>query len=122
MKRPVIAFLVKFGATVLSLYFIALFFPLLGQMNFFHALLLGLAIAAIGYAADLVIPRALNNMVAAAADFGLVIAVLFAGSFLIPGLVLTDSFIIISALLITAVEVFFHLAFINKRTAGADNR
>lgn len=112
MARHVVAFLVKFGATAAALYVIALFWPLLGSMTFLHAVVLGLVIAVLGYVSDLIIPRAVNNIVAVMLDFILAAAVVWLGSIFLPGMAATDSFIIICALLIAGVEMFYHAKFV----------
>lgn len=114
MNRHLIAFLVKWGAMVAALYLIAVFWPLWGTMNLWHALVLGTLISAIGYAADLVVPRAVNNIVAVFLDFGMATLVTYLGNFFLPGLYVSWTFALLVGFLVAGVEIFYHPQFIRK--------
>ena len=115
MREPVLAFLVKLLSTFAAVYFIALFFPLLGTMNFVHALVIGLEITVIGLIADLILPRALNNIVAVGADFGMAALLTYWGNWYLPGMAVTGTFAILVGLLVAGVEIFFHARFVRTR-------
>lgn len=111
--RHLIAFIVKLGSTIVALYVVATFYPLYGHMHFLHAVILGLIIAVVGYIADLIIPRALNYIVAVFADFGLATLVVYMGNVLL-GMEVSWTFAIMCGLLIAGVEFFYHFQFVRK--------
>ncbi|HEU4963749.1 MAG TPA: DUF2512 family protein, partial [Bacilli bacterium] len=97
-----------------ALYFIALFWPLWGDMNFLHALVLGVIISVIGYLTDLVVPRAMNNIVAVFLDFALATLVVYLGNYFLPGYYASWTFSLIVGFLVAGVEMFYHPQFIRK--------
>ncbi|MCX7570747.1 DUF2512 family protein [Tumebacillus sp. DT12] len=113
-RHHLIAFLVKFGATVASIYFIALFYPVWGHMHFGHALILGLVIAVVGYLADLIIPRAVNYIVAVAFDLVTAVLIVGFGNVLFPGMSVSWTFAWFVGLLVAGVEIFYHYQFVRK--------
>jgi hypothetical protein len=82
-------------------------------MDFWHAILVGLMIAIVGYLADLVIPRAINYIVAVMGDFVLATLVVYMGN-IFPGMTVSWTFAIMCGLLIAAVETFYHIGFVRK--------
>lgn len=114
VNRHLLAFVVKLGSMIAAVYFIALFFPLWGQANLFHAVMLGLIIAVLGYAADLIIPRAVNQIVAVAVDLVLAALVVFAGNYFLPGMNVSWTFAWFVGLLVAGIEIFYHFQFVRK--------
>lgn len=113
VSRHITAFIVKLVSTIAALYTVALFYPLYGDMNFWHAVILGLIIAVIGYIADLIIPRAINNIVATFADFVLATLVVYFGN-IFWGMDVSWTFAIMCGLLIAGIELFYHYQFVRK--------
>ncbi|MGB8955037.1 MAG: DUF2512 family protein [Tumebacillaceae bacterium] len=115
MRQPVRAFVVKFLSSLAAVYFIALFFPLLGSMNFLHALLIALEFTVIGVVADLIVPRAVNNIVAVAGDFAIAALLTYWGNYYLPGMNVSGTFAILVGMLVAGVEIFFHARFVRTR-------
>jgi hypothetical protein len=110
------AFVLKLLATFAAVYFVALFFPLLGSVNIVHAMLLSIAITVLGFVTDLIVPRAVNNIVAVMMDFGLAALVTFLLQSMLPGMRVSDTFAIFVGLLVAGVEIFIHNLFFQSTT------
>jgi hypothetical protein len=104
----------KLVGTFAAVYFVALFFPLHGYMNFFHALTLSIVITLLGYITDLILPQALNNMVAIAIDFVLAAIVVKFGNLLFWNMDVNLYFALFVGLAVALVEVFYHTKFVRK--------
>jgi Protein of unknown function (DUF2512) len=115
MRQPVRAFVVKFFSSLAAVYFIALFFPLLGTMNFFHSLLIALEFTVIGVVADLIVPRVVNNIVGVAGDFAIAALLTYWGNWYLPGMNVSGTFAILVGMLVAGVEIFFHATYVRTR-------
>lgn len=118
VNRHLLAFVVKLGSTIVAMYFIALFFPLWGKMNFLHALLLGLIVAVLGYVIDLIIPRAINSIVAVAVDLLMATLIVYAGNYFLSGMSVSWTFAWFVGLLVAGFEIFYHAMFVNRVERG----
>lgn len=114
MQRPVSAFFVKLIATIAAFYFVALFFPLDGTMNFLHALILGLIVAVIGYISDILIVRAVNKIVGVYVDIAIATIVTYFGNYLLYGMHVSWTFALLVGLLIGAVEMVLHSLYFRR--------
>ncbi|PWK13970.1 DUF2512 family protein [Tumebacillus permanentifrigoris] len=106
--------IVKLIGTFAAVYFVALFFPLHGYMNIFHALILSIVITLIGFVTDLVVPTALNNIVAIAVDFVMAAVVVKLGSNLFLNMYVNLYFALFVGLTVALVEFFYHAKFVRK--------
>lgn len=110
----VLGFLVKYVLSFVAVYFVALFFPLHGYMTLGHALVLGLVVAVLNFIVDLIVPRAVNSLVAVAIEFVIATLVVAFGNLWFWSMNVNWYFALFCGLLVALTEIYYHARFVRQ--------
>lgn len=102
------AFLIKWVAIFASILFVGVFLPLTVTMNWVQAFILSLIISILGYIGDWFVIPAMNSIVALFLDFAMTLLVVRAGHWIFSGVNISWTFAVLTAILVTVVEIFYH--------------
>lgn len=108
------AFLVKWVLATLAYLILEFYIPLEAQLNFIHALVLGLLFAIVGSFADLYMIYKFNRIAATLADVVLGAILTYLGDLVFYNMTVTATFAVISGVLLGFVEFFYHFYFLKK--------
>jgi hypothetical protein len=106
------SFVIKLVSTIAAIWVVAFAYRPWGYMRFSHAVILGLIVALLGLLTDRWIVARSNHYVATAVDFLVAFVVVCAGDWFFWGMRVSLLFAVMVAILVAAVEFFYHYQFV----------